>query len=124
MLIYSKEMVKSIYFSLSLPTALLESPFCSYETTSLCDVEDRPSPPKLSFPKAVDVFIPGKKWEALQFLSVLFDCDSVDFMSRHILSFNIGTQRWRISFCYRAKEKARTTLWRRMKTSLSVSPEY
>lgn len=34
MLIQFKEMVKSIYFSLSLSTALLESPFCSYEMKS------------------------------------------------------------------------------------------
>lgn len=53
-------------------------------------------PPRLSFPIAVAVFIPGRKWEDPWFFAALFDCSGVDLKSRHILSLSINTLRWRI----------------------------
>lgn len=90
-------MLKNIYFTLLLSTALLES-------SSALMRRNRPLlkqlllrvdlfPPKLSFPKSVDMFIPGKNWEDLQFFSALFDYCSSDLKSRHILSLKINTQR-------------------------------
>jgi len=79
-----------------LATALLESPFCSYEIKQpplkKHAAEDRTSPPKVSFAIAVSVFIPGKKWEDLQ-SSAQFDCSGADLKSRHIFSLNINTHR-------------------------------
>lgn len=79
-------------------------------------------PPKLSFPKAADMFIPGRNWEYPQLLSALFDYGSSEFKSRHILSLRNSTQKWRISFC--CKRKGWRIHWRRMVTSPSGSPEY
>lgn len=82
-------------------------------------------PPKLSFPKAVDIFIPGKNWEDTHFFSALFDYYSSDLKSRHILSLKINTQRWGISFCCKWKGKNnQLEKKKKMVTSLSGSREY